>query len=190
MLPRADLVAEVAGLPTAAFADVAFRVMLARYAPTELSRIGSLRTGGRFNGPGRFEALYLASSPLTARQEVDALAQTAEGLRGVQGPPRILLSVECHLQAIVDLTASSAWPPLGTTLDELCAPWRPANALGALAPAQGLGELIYQRGIEGVRAPSAHDRSSPNLVVFPHRLLPGSTVRVFDDSGLIDAHLP
>ncbi len=191
MLPRGELVAAITALPTASFADVAFRLILARYATTALSSIGSYRSGGRFNGPGRFEALYLASSPVTALQEVEALVQTAKGLRGVKGPPRILLSVECRLQAVLDISAPEVWQTLGTSLDELCAPWRPINAAGELAPTQLLGEVIHEHPlIEALRVVSALDRSATNLVVFPDRLLPSSLVHVFDDSGLINAHLP
>ena len=158
---------------------------------TALSSIGSLRTGGRYNVRGRFEALYLASSPVTALREVEVLVETADGLRGVKGPPRILLSVEYRLQAVLDLTDASAREALGTTLDELCAPWRPLDAAGQVAPTQLLGEVIRDDGsIEALRVPSARDRSTDNLVVLPDCLRDGSSLRVFDDSGLIDAHLP
>src|SRR5918911_1877308 len=104
MLARDALVAAIQHLPTKPLEGVAFRLILGRYAATALSSIGSLRTGGRYNVRGHFEALYLASSPVTALQEVEALVETADGLRGVKGPPRILLSVEYRLQAVVDLT--------------------------------------------------------------------------------------
>src|SRR5947209_5701245 len=142
MLPRDALVVAVGALPTQAQCGLAFRLILARYAATALSSIGSLRAGGRYNMRGEFEALYLASSPVTALREVEALVETAEGLRGVKGPPRILLSVEYRLQSVVDLTALSVQAILGTTLDELCAPWRPLNAAGQVAPTQLLGEVI------------------------------------------------
>src|ERR671931_265359 len=97
MLRRDALVAAVQRLPTQPLEGVAFRLILARYAATALSSIGSLRTGGRYNVRGRFEAL---------------------------------------------------------------------------------------------RVPSARDPSTDNLVVLPDRLRAGSSLRVFDDSGLIDALLP
>ena len=191
MLRRDGLVAAVQRLPTQPLEGVAFRLILARYAATALSSIGSLRTGGRYNVRGRFEALYLASSPVTALREVEALVETAEGLRGVKGPPRILLSVDYRLQTVVDLTNAAMHEALGTTVNELCAPWRPLNATGQVAPTQLLGEVIHDDGrIEALRVPSARDPLTDNLVVFPDRLRAGSSLRVFDDSGLIDAHLP
>jgi RES domain-containing protein len=191
MLARDALVAAIQHLPTGPLEGVAFRLILARHAGTALSSIGSLRTGGRYNQRGRFEALYLASSPVTALQEVEALVETAAGLQGVKGPPRILLSVEYHLQWVVDLTDAAVQRAVGTTFDELCAPWRPLNAAGHRAPTQLLGEVVRDAGtIEGLSAPSARDPSTANLVVFPDRLRADSSLRVFDDSGLIDAHLP
>jgi RES domain-containing protein len=94
MLPRDALVAAVKGWPTSPAEGFAFRLILARYAATALSSIGSLRAGGRYNMRAEFEALYLASSPVTALREVEALVETTEGLKGVKGPPRVLLSVE------------------------------------------------------------------------------------------------
>jgi RES domain-containing protein len=191
MLRRDALVVAVQRLPTRPLEGVAFRLILARYAATALSSIGSLRTGGRYNLRGHFEALYLASSPITALREVEVLVETADGLRGVKGPPRILLSVEYSLRSVVDLTGGTVHELLGTTVDELCAPWRPVNAAGQVAPTQLLGEVIHDDGsAEALRAPSARDPSTENLAVFPDRLRAGSSLRVFDDSGLIDAHLP
>ena len=128
---------------------------------------------------------------MTALREVEALVQTAAGLLGVRGLPRILLSVEYALVAVVDLTDPAIQAFLGTDTDELCAPWRPLNAEGLPAPTQELGAAIRARGeVEALKAPSARDRTAHNLVVFPERLESGSTIRVYDDSGLIDAHLP
>src|ERR671935_2746166 len=117
MLRRDALARAAQRLPTKPLEGVAFRLILARYAATALSSIGSLRTGGRYNVRGRFEALYLASSPVTALREVEVLVETADGLRGVKGPPRILLSVEYRLQPVVDLTNAAVHEALGTTLD-------------------------------------------------------------------------
>lgn len=64
---------------------VAYRLIHAKYASSALSAIGSLKFGGRYNPPQAFEALYLASNPLTALQEVSAVIQTETGLLGVKG---------------------------------------------------------------------------------------------------------
>ena len=46
-------------------------------------------------------------------REVAALVQTADGLRGVKGPPRILLSVQCRLQT------TTSTPPMRQSDDGL-----------------------------------------------------------------------
>ena len=108
-----------------------------------------------------------------------------------QGPPRIMLSVDYHLQAVLDLTEVAVQHVFGTSVVELCAPWRTLNASGVPAPTQILGQVLHGQGsIEALRVPSARDPATDNLVIFPDRLQAGSTVRVFDDSGVIDAHLP
>src|SRR5215472_6524796 len=144
MLPRAALVAAVQQLPVEPRRGLAFRLILARYAATALSSIGSLRAGGRYNVRGEFEALYLASSLVTALREVEALVATAEGLRGVRGPPRILLSIDYEPQAVVDLTEPSAQQLLGSSLAELSAPWRTLNAAGTTGPTQLLGSVVHE----------------------------------------------
>ena len=62
MLAADALAAAVARLPTRPLDGGAFRLIHARYATTALSAIGSLRLGGRYNGLGAFEALYLATA--------------------------------------------------------------------------------------------------------------------------------
>jgi len=124
-------------------------------------------------------------------REFEALVETADGLQGVKGPPRILLSVEYRLQTAVDFTDAIVHRIVGTTIDELCAAWRPLSAAGHVAPTQLLGEVIHENTIiEALRVPSARDPATDNLVVFPDRPSAVSSVRVFDDSGLIDAQLP
>jgi len=112
-------------------------------------------------------------------------------LLGVKGPSRILLSVEYELQAVVDLTDAAVQDVLSTNLVELCAPWGALNAAGLSAPTQLLGGVVHELAvIEALRVPSARDPATDNLVIFPVRLRSSSTLRVFDDSGLIDARLP
>jgi hypothetical protein len=65
-----------------------------------------------------------------------------------------------------------------------------AQSASGSAPTQRLGLAAYAAGLEALRAPSAKDPSAANLVIFPDALQPASTLRVFDDSGFIDASLP
>lgn len=191
MLTGDELSAALAGLPALSESGVAYRIVHAKYAASTLSSIGSLKFGGRYNPPQAFEALYLASNPVTALQEVNAVVQTEDGLLGVKGPPRILLSVDYQLQAILDICHPENQSVLETNLSELIAPWRPLNAEGQMALTQMLGTAAYNlQSIEALKVPSARDPNTNNLVVFVNRLSDNSFLRVYDDSGIIDARLP
>ncbi len=76
MLPRDALVVAARDISAGPRDGVAFRLILARYAATALSSIGSLRAGSRYDMRDQFEVLYLASSPVTALREVAAVVQT------------------------------------------------------------------------------------------------------------------
>jgi RES domain-containing protein len=135
--------------------------------------------------------LYLADSPVTALQEVEALVRTRAGLFPVKGPPRLLLSVEVTLSAVLDLTQAEFQQALGTNLQELTGSWVAANDQEVIAPTQRLGRVCNELGmIEALRVPSARDPRAFNLAVFPDRLANGSSLHVFDDSGIIEARLP
>lgn len=74
---------------------------------------------------------------------------------------------------------------------ELCTPWRSLAAAGLVAPTQVLGEVVHDgEALDALSVPSARDPSADKPVVLPEGLRVGSSLRVFDDSGLIDAHLP
>ena len=191
MLTGSKLSEALANLPVEPESGVAYRIIHAKYAGSALSSIGSLKFGGRYNPPQTFEALYLASNPITALQEVNAVVQTDSRLLGVKGPPRILLSVDYELQAILNICNPKNQSVLDTSLSELITPWRSINAQGIVAQTQILGTAAYDfQGIEALKVPSARDPNTYNLVVFVDRLSANSSLRVYDDSGIIDAQLP
>ncbi len=93
------------------------------------------------------------------------------------------------LSAILDLTRQEAWASLGTSLQDLTGSWLGSSP--GVAPTQHLGQGCYEVGtIEALKVPSAKDPKAFNLAVFPDRLREESYLRVYDDSGLIDARLP
>lgn len=115
---------------------------------------------------------------------------TDAAILNAKSSPRLLLSVEVALSAVLDLTTMQVQDTLSTNLQELTGSWLVMNADGQTAPTQALGTAAYNYGgVEALRAPSAQDPRATNLVIFPDRLRPGSQVRVYDDSGLIDATL-
>ena len=178
-------------LTPAPWTGVTYRLIPAQYAGTALSSIGSFRRGGRYNPREVFEALYLADTPLTALQEIDLVRVTDAAILSTKSAPRLLLSVEVALSGVLDVTDAAVQDALGTNLQELTGSWLALNACGQTAPTQALGAATYgNENIEALRVPSAQDPRAANLVVLPERLRPGSRVRVYDDSGLIDAALP
>lgn len=58
------------------------------------------------------------------------------------------------------------------------------------ARAVPIGQRRVIDSIEALKVPSARDESYHNLVVFADRLSTNSSLRVYDDSGIIDAQLP
>lgn len=191
MLGGAALEEALQNLTPNPWTGVAYRLIPAQYAGTALSSIGSFRRGGRYNPRGAFEALYLADTPLTALQEINLVRVTDAAILSAKSAPRLLLSVEVALSGVLDITDAEVQDALGTNLQELTGSWLALNARGQLAPTQALGAAADEHGaVEALRVPSAQDPRAANLVVFPGRLRPSSRVRVYDDSGLIDAALP
>lgn len=177
-------------LTSTLWTGVAYRLIPAQFAGTALSSIGSFRRGGRYNLKETFEALYLADTPLTALQEINLVKVTDAAILSAKSSPRLLLSVEVALSAVLDMTTAQTQSALGTNLQELTGSWLVINASGQTAPTQTLGAAAYgQKNVEALRVPSAQDPRATNLVIFPDSLQPGSYVRVYDDSGLIDATL-
>lgn len=176
-------------LPTQPLEQAFFRVIHAKYAATALSAVGSLHFGGRYNPAGSFEVLYLTEGPVTALEEIGALLRTSEDLQGIKGPPRILLSVESNLQAVI--CVSDHLGILGLELSDLTLPWRDKLRRGETPATHTLGGLAHRRGdVEALVVPSARNPQTRNLAVFPDRLHEKSSLRVFDGSGMIDAQLP
>jgi len=190
VLSGRELDAALARLPGRPATGTAYRVIPARFYLTALSTVGSRQRGGRYNPRGQLEALYLSESPVVALQEVEALQRTSRELVGLTFGPKTLLSVTYSLNRVLDLTDPDARKALATDRAELTAPWLLAQSASGSAPTQRLGLAAYAAGLEALRAPSAKDPSAANLVIFPDALQPASTLRVFDDSGFIDASLP
>lgn len=190
MLPDRELGVALAQQPGRPAIGTAYRVIPARFYLTALSTVGSRQRGGRYNPKGQLEALYLSESPVVALQEVEAIQRTSRELVGLTFGPKTLLSVTYRLDRVLNLTDPDVQKALATDRTELTAPWLLSQSASGNVPTQRLGLAAYLAGLEAPRAPSAKDPSAANLVIFPDALQPASTLRVFDDSGFIDASLP
>lgn len=157
----------------------------------------------RFNeGIGAFSTLYLSEDHMVALFEVEALFGSPYDT-WVPVPNRnwTILSVSVALQSIVDLTQASAQAHLVTTAQELTGDWRGyrmrsaatsvKHPTGIPAPTQELGAALYATvGVEGFLAISAKVPTRTNLVVFPDKLLPGSSLECRDDKGKLLYKIP
>ncbi|MHB8303662.1 MAG: RES family NAD+ phosphorylase [Acidobacteriaceae bacterium] len=179
---------------TASGSGFTFRVIPDRWRITPLSAIGSLDRGGRYNPPSAFSVLYTADSQLTALREVDALFVDEQGkLRGVPRNPDLVLTPECTLLRVLDLTAPDMHADLGTSREELVAlsPSRfLANARGRLTPTQRLGLACFRTGhISALKVPSAAHSDGSCFAIFPESLIVGEYIAVHDENGILQDEL-
>jgi RES domain-containing protein len=180
--------------PLASLSRFTFRVIPDRWRTSPLSALGALERGGRFNAPDAFSVLYTADSQLTALREVEALFVDTDGrLRGVPRNPDLLLTLECTLLRVLDLTLPDLYIELGTSGDELVAssPSRfLANARGEHTPTQRLGLACFRTGhISAMKVPSAVNPEGFCLDIFLESLIIGEHISVRDDSGFLQAEL-
>jgi len=124
---------------------------------------GALSSGGRYNAPDEFGALYLSETP-------DGCA--ADIARRPAAPQNYILgTIRVRLQKLCDLTDERLQSELGITLNQLRSDdWTETRILGA---------LIREAGFEGMIVPSAAGEFR-NLVVFMDRLAGASKVELED----------
>ena len=180
--------------PVESFSGFVYRIIAERYRDAPLSAIGSVRSGGRYNAPNTFPVLYCADSQMTAMLEVEALFTTADGqLKGAPRNPDLVLSLDCSLVRVLDLTNEHFHRELGTTGQELVSltPSRfILNAHGKETPTQTLGAACSFSGrISAIKVPSAANNSGYCLNILTDSLIVGEQVKIMDDSGRITAQI-
>lgn len=180
--------------PVAPYSGCVYRIVADRWRDSPLSAIGSVRSGGRYNGPNSFPVLYCADSQLTAMMEVEALFATSDGqLKGVPRNPDLVLTIECVLSRVLDLTTESFFRELGTSRNELLSlsPSRfILNARGEETPTQRLGAACsFSGNISAIKVPSAAHPQGFCLDIFIDSLIVGERLSILDHSGRIDARL-
>jgi RES domain-containing protein len=125
---------------------------------------------------------------------VEALFVDEAGqLRGMPRNPDLILTLECSLLRVLDLTIRDVYSELGTTKEELIAnsPSRfVANARGMNTPTQQLGLACFRaRQISALKVPSAAKPSGYCLDILLECLIVGERIAVRDDNGLLQAEL-
>jgi RES domain-containing protein len=164
-------------LETFPLLGTAFRAVNLRYVDSPLSAVGSIRTGGRYNAKGVFEALYLAENATTTLLEVEFSASSDGKFVAKPKEPFVVFSIHFELNQVIDLSTSSSLETLGLTRADLTQSWRLKQLRGEPILTQSMGMKILELGHEGFKYPSATD-ASINLAVFPKNLKPGSFLEI------------
>lgn len=180
--------------PLTAFSGFSYRVIADRWRDSPLSAIGALERGGRYNAPRTFPVLYSADSQITALQETEALFITSDGrLRGVPRDPDLILTLECTLLRVLDLTVPDIYADLGTSAEELVSsiPSRfILNARNKETPTQQLGSACSRSGrVSALKVPSVANPSGSCLDILLESLVAGERVAVLDKSGRLEAEV-
>lgn len=190
-------------LPRVALGGTWYRVVPLPFSRYALAHAHTKSTASRFNeGKGAFSTLYFSEDPLVAMFEVEALLGSLfTTWLPVPGRNWTTFSVSVSLQSIADLTQVTVQSSLGTSAQELTGDWLCYSLRSALtpvtqpaaapAPTQELGTSLYAVGrVEGFVTVSAKVPTRRNLIVFPDKLLPGSTLECRDDKGKLLYRIP
>lgn len=178
----------LAALEPFPLSGTAFRAVNLRYVDTPLSAIGSIRTGGRYNPKGGFEALYLAENATTTLLEVEFSASSNGKFVAQPKEPFVVFSIHFQLQQLLDLSLPSSLETLGLLQTDLTQPWRLKQLRGEPILTQHIGSKVLELGHEGFKYPSATD-GKINLAVFPDNLKPESFLEIELDGRKL-ARLP
>ncbi|NOT55830.1 MAG: RES family NAD+ phosphorylase [Deltaproteobacteria bacterium] len=174
-----------------------YRAIQPQFWQTSLTTTQTKVLPSRFNEGNvarpQFEVLYLAETQMVVMFEVQALFGSPTQPGGVIANPRrswTVINVQVQLQDVADLTQVSQQTLLATTAQELTGDWYGYQQRSALtsvthpvgtAPTQALGAALFAvSGLEGFLTLSARLPYHKNLLVFPQKLRPGSSI-VFHD---------
>ncbi len=137
-----------------------------------LTGLGAKIAGARWNPPNGMATVYSSLSIQTATEE--ALAHHRYfGFPIETALPKVIVSIRVSFQRILDLTDGRKRKLLGVSRERLLdEDWRRKNAGGMEGLTQAIGRLAWERGWEGLLAPSSADRKGKNLVIFPENLVP------------------
>jgi hypothetical protein len=136
--------------------------------------------------PG-YESLYLAENQIGAPFEVNALFGSFHG-QNVPNPlaATTVVPLRVRLGKVADLTRFTQRRFIGMSIEELTGDWRgyrlrrpsqPSTSPYTEVPTQRLGDALFHLPVlEGFLTYSAKVPTLRNLVAFPQKLLPGSSV--------------
>ena len=174
--------------------EFSYRLIADRWRDSPLSAIGAFERGGRYNAPHTFPVLYSADSQVTALLEAEALFITADDkLRGAPRDPDLILTLECRLHRVLDLTVPDLHDDLGTSCEELVNS-NPSrfilNARKQETPTQQLGSACFRSGrVSALKVPSAQNPKGYCLNILLESLVVGERIAILDKSGRLASEI-
>jgi RES domain-containing protein len=156
-----------------------------RYANEKdfLSGEGAAYFGGRWNRRG-IRAVYASLDIITATHEAyQNFLSHGFSLSAIR--PRVTAGASIKLTAVFDVSARAVRRKIGFALMELLEEdWAAIQAAGDESWTQAIGRGCYENGFEALLVPSARNRNGKNLVIFPDRLRPASTLELLGPDDL------
>jgi RES domain-containing protein len=168
-----------------AFAGTAYRSSTPPYAIEDdlLTGEGSKRNGGRWNPPG-IAVVYASLTPEVAMAETLA-HNRYYGIAIEEAMPRTFVAIEATLQFVLDLREGGVRQRLQVSEERiLSVDWRKEVRAGREPIAQMIGRAAHETDWEGLIVPSAAAPNGHNLLIFPDKLLAGSSITVLHPDRL------
>lgn len=134
-----------------------------------------MKVGGRFNVKGSFPATYLSLDKATALAEAEYWQKTS-GIDDFITQTQVVAGVRVNLQRILDLTDDVTRSRLQLSAEDLIGNWKAQQKAGHEALTQAIGRMARSAGFEAILTMSARRKDGCNLVLFPDRMLAGSTL--------------
>jgi hypothetical protein len=99
--------------------------------------------------------------------------------------PKVVNAVEVHLHRVLVLISGPSRRRLGLSLGRLLGErWWELQAQGEEALTQAVGRAAWEARLEGLLVPSAARPGGVNLVYFPERKLPESSLTIIHQESL------
>lgn len=175
-----------------------FRAIPPAYWPRVANTRYTRRVHGRFS-PGKdgtppFETLSFGESADVTALECSLIffdRRSNHSYPNPDAPTHLIVAALVALQQVADLTSDDSLAVLETTAQELTGDWTVYNgmkhrphlaSLASVAPTQELGQSLFGAPpIEGFKVYSARKPECLCLVVFPQKLLLGSSITFLND---------
>lgn len=173
------------GALATAFTGTGYRSSTPLYATEDdlLTGEGSKQNGGRWN-PAGIAAVYASLTPEVAMAETLAHNRYF-GIAIEEAMPRTFVAIEATLQFVLDLREGGIRQRLQVSEERiLSVDWRKEVRAGREPITQMIGRAAHETDWEGLIVPSAATSDGHNLLIFPDKLRPGSSITVLHPDRL------